>query len=298
MNTLAARPPRMSASRSAEGDRAFVYWSRLTAASAFFLLFAGGMVTSTGSGLAVPDWPLSFGGMNPPMIGGIFYEHGHRLIAGFVSLMTLGCVLLSRRSPLVPSAARSAANLAAGGILIQASLGGLTVLMKLPPAVSIAHACLGQAVFCVLFACAVLSTPTTTFGPGYSRVFRLSVLGFGAAYLQLALGALVRHTGTGLNLHILWACSVIALGSLAVFTAWRSRAAVLKRPALLLAVAIPLQLALGLFALLVRVDSSLILGFREAAVWRTLHLSGGALVLASFLLLALKSRRTAEAAVS
>lgn len=294
MNTLAARPPRMSTSRSAEGDRTFVLWSRATAASAFFLLFAGGMVTSTGSGLAVPDWPLSFGGMNPPMIGGIFYEHGHRLIAGFVSLMTLGCLLLSRRSG-VPSAARSAANLAAGGILIQASLGGLTVLLKLPPAVSIAHACLGQAVFCVLFACAVLATPVSTFGPGYSRVFRLSVLGFGAAYLQLALGALVRHTGTGLNLHILWACSVIALGALAAFTAWRSGAAVLKRPALLLAVAIPLQLALGLFALLVRVDSSLILGFREAALWRTAHLSGGALVLASFLLLALKSRRTAEA---
>lgn len=294
MNTLAARPPRMNSFRSAEGDRAFVLWSRATAASAFFLLFAGGMVTSTGSGLAVPDWPLSFGGMNPPMVGGIFYEHGHRLIAGFVSLMTLGCLLLSRRSS-VPSAARSAANLAAGGILIQASLGGLTVLLKLPPAVSIAHACLGQAVFCVLFACAVLSTPVSTFGPGYSRVFRLSVLGFGAAYLQLALGALVRHTGTGLNLHILWACSVIALGALAAFTAWRSGAAVLKRPALLLAVAIPLQLALGLFALLVRVDSSLILGFREAALWRTAHLSGGALVLASFLLLALKSRRTAEA---
>lgn len=284
----------MNSFRSAEGDRAFVLWSRATAASAFFLLFAGGMVTSTGSGLAVPDWPLSFGGMNPPMVGGIFYEHGHRLIAGFVSLMTLGCLLLSRRSS-VPSAARSAANLAAGGILIQASLGGLTVLLKLPPAVSIAHACLGQAVFCVLFACAVLSTPVSTFGPGYSRVFRLSVLGFGAAYLQLALGALVRHTGTGLNLHILWACSVIALGALAAFTAWRSGAAVLKRPALLLAVAIPLQLALGLFALLVRVDSSLILGFREAALWRTAHLSGGALVLASFLLLALKSRRTAEA---
>lgn len=295
MNTLAARPPRMSARRSAEGDRTFVLWSRATAASAFFLLFAGGMVTSTGSGLAVPDWPLSFGGMNPPMIGGIFYEHGHRLIAGFVSLMTLGCLLLSRRSG-VPSAARSAANLAAGGILIQASLGGLTVLLKLPPAVSIAHACLGQAVFCVLFACAVLSTPVSTFGPGYSRVFRLSALGFGAAYLQLALGALVRHTGTGLNLHILWACSVIALGALAAFTAWRSGAAVLKRPALLLTVAIPLQLALGLFALLVRVDSSVILGFREAALWRTAHLSGGALVLASFLLLALKSRRTAEAA--
>jgi len=282
-------------SHIAKGDKFFVRWSSLTAASAFFLLFAGGMVTSTGSGLAVPDWPLSFGGMNPPMIGGIFFEHGHRLIAGAVSLMTLGCLLLSRRSS-VPSAARSATNFAAGGILIQAALGGLTVLLKLPPAVSISHACLGQGVFCLLFAAAVLATPGTVFGPGYSRVFRFSALGFGAAYLQLALGALVRHTGTGLNWHILWASSVLVLAALACFTALRSGAPVLKRPALLLAFALPLQIALGLFALRVRVDSALILGFREAAVWRTAHLSGGALTLASFLLLALKSRRTAEAA--
>jgi cytochrome c oxidase assembly protein subunit 15 len=286
----------MSSRRSvAEGDQLFTNWARATAAAAFFLLFAGGMVTSTGSGLAVPDWPLSFGGINPPMIGGIFFEHGHRLIAGFVALMTLGCVLLSRRIA-VPSAARSAANLAAGGILIQASLGGLTVLLKLPPSVSISHACLGQAVFCTLFACSVLSVPGTTFGPGYSRVFRFSVLGFSAAYLQLALGALVRHTGQGLNWHILWASSVLILWALASYTAWRSRAAVLRVPSLILAVAVPVQLALGLFALRVRLDSTLILGFREAAVWRTLHLSGGALTLASFLLLALKSRRTAEAA--
>ena len=294
MNTMAARPPRLNLRPAARsGDRLFTAWAKATAAAAFFLLFAGGMVTSTGSGLAVPDWPLSFGGINPPMIGGIFFEHGHRLIAGCVALMALGCVLLSRRSS-VPSAARSAANLAAGGILIQALLGGLTVLLKLPPAVSISHACLGQGVFCLLLASAILSVPDTVFGPGYSRVFRFATLGFAAAYLQLALGALVRHTGQGLSWHILWASSVVVLWALAGFTAWRSHAPVLRGPALLLAVAVPLQLGLGLFALLVRVDSTLVLGFREAAVWRTAHLSGGALTLASFLLLALKSRRTAE----
>ena len=293
MSILLSRPPSMSPRHIfAEGDKPFTGLSRATAVAAFFLLFAGGMVTSTGSGLAVPDWPLSFGGINPPMIGGIFFEHGHRLIAGCVALMTLGCLLLSRR-PAVPSAARSAANLAALGILLQACLGGLTVLLKLPPSVSISHACLGQAVFCTLCSAAILSVPVSTFGPGYSRVFRFSVLGFCAAYLQLALGALVRHTGSGLRWHILWASTVLVLWALATFTAWRSRAPLLRIPSLILAVAVPIQLALGLFALRVRVDSSLILGFRESAVWRTLHLSGGALVLASFLLLALKSRRTA-----
>jgi len=295
VNTIAARPPRLNHHRSAEGDQLFSAWAKATAASAFFLLFAGGMVTSTGSGLAVPDWPLSFGGINPPMVGGIFYEHGHRLIAGVVSLMTLGLLLLSRRNA-VPSAARRAAHLAAGGILIQASLGGLTVLLKLPPSVSISHACLGQAVFCTLFAAAVLSAPGSTFGPGYSRVFRFATLGFAAAYLQLALGALVKHTGQGLRWHILWASAVVVLAAMAVFTARRSRAPSLSFPSLLLGIAVPLQIALGLFALRVRVDSAMLMGFREAAVWRTLHLSGGALTLAAFLLLALRSRRTAEAA--
>ncbi|UPT75838.1 MAG: hypothetical protein M0D55_09285 [Elusimicrobiota bacterium] len=126
-------PPRLAAGSPGRlCDRAFALWARATAAAAFFLLFAGGMVTSTGSGLAVPDWPLSFGTLNPPMVGGIFFEHGHRLIAGGVALMTAVLALLARR-PRVPAAARTAAWLAAGGVLIQAALGGLTVLLKLPP---------------------------------------------------------------------------------------------------------------------------------------------------------------------
>src|SRR2546429_4551618 len=50
-----------------------------TGASRFVLLCVGGLVTSTGSGLAVPDWPLSFGQVFPPMVGGVLFEHGHRL---------------------------------------------------------------------------------------------------------------------------------------------------------------------------------------------------------------------------
>lgn len=294
MMTLTARPKRFNL-RPPAGDPLFTSWAKAAAAAAFILLFAGGMVTSTGSGLSVPDWPLSFGGINPPMIGGIFFEHGHRLLAGAVALMTLALLFLSRR-PGVTSGARTAAILASVGILLQALLGGLTVLMKLPPAVSMSHACLGQGVFCLLLACVVLSVPGTVFGPGYSRVFRFATLGFSAAYLQLALGALVKHTGQGLSWHLLWACSVVVLAALSVFTAWRSRALVLRRLALLLAFAVPLQLTLGLVVLWVRADSALIMSFRQAAVWRTAHLSGGALTLAAFLLLALHSRRTAEPA--
>src|SRR4051794_38869809 len=61
----------------------------------FLLLFAGGMVTSTNSGLSVPDWPTTFGKnmfLFPPsmMKGGIFYEHGHRLFASLVGFLTMG----------------------------------------------------------------------------------------------------------------------------------------------------------------------------------------------------------------
>ena len=73
-------------------------YALLTALSTFLLVIAGGLVTSTGSGLAVPDWPLSYGTLFPPMIGGIFYEHGHRLIAGTVGIMTMVLALWLWRS--------------------------------------------------------------------------------------------------------------------------------------------------------------------------------------------------------
>src|SRR5881227_1573235 len=72
-------------------------YTKFVAASTLFLIFAGAMVTSTGSGLAVPDWPLSYGMVMPPMIGGIFYEHGHRMIAGIFGVLTLIQAIWLRR---------------------------------------------------------------------------------------------------------------------------------------------------------------------------------------------------------
>src|SRR5437867_2438811 len=65
-----------------------------TAGATLVLLFLGGMVTSTGSGLAVPDWPLSFGQVFPPMVGGVLFEHGHRLVAALVGLLTVALMVL------------------------------------------------------------------------------------------------------------------------------------------------------------------------------------------------------------
>src|SRR5947199_10521375 len=64
-----------------------------TAAATFVLLFIGGLGTSTGSGLAVPDWPLSFGQVFPRMVGGVLFEHGHRLAAAVVGVLTVALAL-------------------------------------------------------------------------------------------------------------------------------------------------------------------------------------------------------------
>src|SRR2546423_13706833 len=53
------------------------------------LVVAGGLVTSRDAGLSVPDWPLSYGKLMPPMEGGILYEHGHRMVATTVGLLTI-----------------------------------------------------------------------------------------------------------------------------------------------------------------------------------------------------------------
>lgn len=291
-----AAPAKPAAPSAAAGDALFAGWSGATAAAALLLLGAGGMVTSTGSGLAVPDWPLSFGTLNPPMRGGVFYEHGHRLAAGAVALMSLAQAALSAR-PSVPAEARGLARWAAGLILVQAGLGGMTVLMRLPPAVSIAHACLGQAVFCLLLAAAVCSSRSyLALGRDRAagRAFLLSALGLGAALVQLALGALLRHTGAAVPFHVLWAFAVLLLGAASSFTALRGGPAALRGAGWLLAVTVPAQLALGLAAYRARLDATWVIPFQTAALWRTAHLVGGAVTLGAFLNLALRARRLAR----
>jgi len=174
-----------------------------TVLSTVVLLAAGALVTGTGSGLAVPDWPLSFGQFFPPMVGGVLYEHGHRLIAGFVALLTgvqMAIVWKFEKRKWV----KLLAALAMGIVLTQASLGGLTVLFLLPKAVSIAHACLAQTYFCVAV------TLMTVTQEGWTKPFQtkpdeslfpirvlavLVVIGF---FIQLVMGATMRHFGAGL----------------------------------------------------------------------------------------------------
>jgi len=172
----------------------------LTAGATLFLIFAGGMVTSTGSGLAVPDWPLSYGMLMPPMVGGIFYEHGHRMVAASVGLLTLVLAawtgLRERRRGV-----RMLAYTALAAVSLQGVLGGLTVLFLLPTAVSVGHACLAQAFFCLSIALAYTTSREwleARRAPDASRAPGAALVATGAVYGQLVLGAVMRHLHAGL----------------------------------------------------------------------------------------------------
>src|SRR6187455_35453 len=136
----------------------------LVAASTALLIFAGGLVTSTGSGLSVPDWPNTYGWFmfSFPVnkwVGGILYEHSHRLIASTVGFLTIILAVWTWRVDPRPWV-RALGFAALGAVVLQGLLGGITVLLKLPPAVSIGHAALAQLFFCITLSLAVFTSPS------------------------------------------------------------------------------------------------------------------------------------------
>lgn len=180
-----------------------VVWS----ASTIFLLLAGAFVTSTGSGLAVPDWPLSYGMVFPPMVGGIFYEHGHRLVATSIGFLT---VLFAFTAYFVEPRrwVRRLSYFAVFLVCFQGALGGLTVLLLLPPAVSTLHAFTAQTFFSTTVVLALATSrawieePAIPFAstpaPKGVATAKLAFITTGAFFLQLVLGATMRHHQAGL----------------------------------------------------------------------------------------------------
>ncbi len=171
-----------------------------TAVTTLFLICSGGMVTSKGVGLAVPDWPTTFGYnmfLFPASkwIGGIFFEHTHRLIASTVGLLT---IILAAWLWLVDPRrwVRTLGLAAVGAVILQGVLGGLRVTM-LKDEIGIFHACLAQAFFGLMVIIALVTSRSwraVAAFPGRDKSLRvIALITTPCIYLQLALGATMRH---------------------------------------------------------------------------------------------------------
>lgn len=170
----------------------------VTAASTFVLLLIGGTVSATQSGLACPDWPACYGSFFPKMDGAVFFEHGHRLFATLIgALTTLNLVLVWRAKP-AGHPARWLAATAFPLVVWQGILGGMTVKLKLPPAVTTLHLATSMAFFSVLIWGAFRLRPRTEDWPLEPRLRRAIGATAVLVYLQIVLGALVRHTHSSL----------------------------------------------------------------------------------------------------
>jgi cytochrome c oxidase assembly protein subunit 15 len=274
-------------------------YALLTASATFFLLIAGALVTSHDAGLAVPDWPLSYGQVMPPMVGNIFWEHGHRMVATFVGMLTIGlAVWLALREP--RRWVRRLGWAALGAVIVQGALGGITVLLLLPRPVSIAHASIAQFFFCLTVTLAVVtgrswrqSSPchTETTSPSLRR---LAALATAAVYAQLILGAAYRHNAVGIVPHLVGAAAVTVM----ILWAWRRvqrehrDEPTLRRPANLAAGLLLAQLLLGGSAYWALVATASTPQPQLVMVALTVaHVAVGALVLASCLALTLQAFR-------
>ncbi|HEX8619117.1 MAG TPA: COX15/CtaA family protein [Thermoanaerobaculia bacterium] len=180
-------------------------FTKLVAASTLFLIFAGAMVTSTNSGLSVPDWPNTYGHNMftfpfSKWVGGIFYEHGHRLIASTVGFLTIiQAVWLQRREP--KKFVRTLGWLSLLAVVVQGILGGITVRYLLPKSISISHAALAEIFFSLNVAIAFFTSrwyhALRTLEKGDAPVTMTSAL-TALVYLQILAGAVLRHLGAGL----------------------------------------------------------------------------------------------------
>ncbi len=259
-----------------------------TACCTFLLLVAGALVTSNDAGLAVPDWPLSYGSLAPPMVGGIFYEHGHRVVATFVGMLTIVLAVWLRRSE--PRGwVRRLGMVALSAVIAQGVLGGLTVLLYLPIPVSVTHAILAQIFFGTVVSLALFTSrwwqsdlPRLE-DSGWPRVPALGVATVVAIFLQLILGAVFRHNAFGIVPHLVGAAVVtfFVLWTAAVLRRRYSRVPVLRESRRLLHGLIGVQLLLGGAAWWARAVAREHPQPIPLTVWLTVaHTVGGALTLA------------------
>jgi len=292
------------------------FYTRFVALSTAVLIFAGGLVTSTGSGLSVPDWPNTYGWFMftfplEKMVGGIRYEHSHRLIASTVGFLILVlAVWLWRSEP--RRWVRRLGYLALAAVITQGILGGITVLWYLPDPISIAHAGLAQIVFCLTTAIALFTSRSwaSAVSPPVDDVVlrRLTIVTTAWVYVQILIGAVMRHTDAGLAIpdfplafghlippqwdpkiaiHFAHRVGALVASALIVATAGHvfyrhRRSGVLVRPSVLLLSLLAVQITLGALTVLTA----------RHYVINSLHVVTGASVLVTSLVLTLRAHES------
>ena len=281
------------------------------ACATFFLIIAGALVTSNDAGLATNDWPLSNGQFFPKMVGNLFWEHGHRMVATTVGILTIVLmiyILVKEKREWV----RKLGIFALLAVIAQGLLGGLTVKLMLPLAVSTAHATLAQLFFCTTVSLAVFTsrswmeaTPLRE-EKGMPPLRYLCTAALVTIFLQLVIGATLRHSATWdqhlpihlVLTHIGGAVAVtIALGiaTTAVLRQYKGET-FLTRPALIALLLLVVQLSLGIAAYITRLRSPEDPQPLNPMIAITVaHVACGALVFVSTIVLTLRTYRVLPA---
>ncbi len=274
----------------------------------FLLIIAGALVTSNDAGLSVPDWPTSFGSLYkiPKLVGGVKFEHTHRMIAQGAGLLTIILVIWTARAE-KRRWLRNLAYAALGTVIAQGILGGITVLFYLPPAVSSAHAALAQTFFCIAVIIAMSTgkqwieePPRVEFDHRKPSLFTLTLVSIFVLYVQLTLGAMFRHHGLSWWPHVL---NAVVVSFVLAWTAVRalslySHIEAVKRPAILMLSLMIAQLCLGFAAFLTRVEwgKDAVQPELPMVLSTVAHVAVGALLLATTVVLAIQVWRHVPAA--
>ena len=280
-----------------------------TACATFVVITAGALVTSNDAGLSVPDWPTSFGYLVkvPRFVGGVRYEWSHRMVAGTLVSLTLAIAIWT----LLVERRRWLRWLAVGAfctVIAQAVLGGLTVLLFQPPAVSTAHATVAQTFFCIAVAIALFTSrkwveeqPRVEFDSRRPSLVTLTLLSIFVLYVQLVLGGMFRHHGMSWWPHVLNAVTVsfvLAWTAVRAISAHSNTEAV-RRPAIVMLSLLITQLCLGLAAFVTRITWGRNAQQPELPMVAAtvVHVAVGALLLATTVVLAIQVWRHVRVAL-